>query len=123
MLRSLLLAALFVVAAPVSAAEDFRTEVVQQLRKAGSDVSVDHQFDFYLYVPQEADAIAAAQTLSERGFAVVTRRAARGANWLCVASATFVPDTTKLAEVGKLLSSLALKYKGEFDGWEAQVVK
>lgn len=104
-------------------ADDLRSEVVRQLRGVGSDVSRPHRFDFYLYVPSEADARSASLRLKEQGLSVEVRRAAKGQDWLCFATATLVPDTSRLTELGGLFSQLARSYKGDFDGWEAEVVK
>ena len=104
-------------------ADDLRSEVLQQLRSQRSDVSRPHRFDFYLYFPSEADAKAASLRLMEEGLSVEVRRAAKGQDWLCFAKATLVPDTLKLSELGSLFAHLALSYKGEFDGWEAEIVK
>jgi Regulator of ribonuclease activity B len=119
----LLFAIAFLVVEPVLAADDLRAEVVQQLQDVGSDVSRAHKFDFYLYVPRESDALAAARALKAKGLVAVTRRAAKGTSWLCLASVTLVPDSAKVSQLGVFFKSLAAKHKGEFDGWEAALVR
>ena len=123
MIPTLLLGALFAFSVTAHAANDLRLEVVQQLRSVGSDVSRLHHFDFYLYVPTEAEANAASLKLRSKGLSVEVRRAAKGTNWLCLSKATVVPNTPQITQIGALLAALAREYKGEFDGWEAEVVK
>jgi len=105
------------------AAGDLKSEMVRQLERDGSDVSQPHHVDFYFYVSNELDAQAASRELQEKGFTVKTRRAADGSKWLCLASQTLVPDSAQTTEVGAIFGLLAQKYKGEFDGWEAEVLK
>lgn len=124
MIKRLMLAVVLATGLPKAAlSDDLRAEVVQQLQKTGSNVARPHQFDFYLYVPSEANAQAAAQRLRQRGLVVRVRQAEKDSNWLCFASLRAVPDTPKLTELGQLFESLARTYGGSFDGWEAQVVK
>jgi biotin operon repressor len=123
-IKHLLILAAVLAAGPIAyAAEDLRSEVVQQLRSVGSDVRRSHRFDFYLYVTNEADAKAASARLREKGLQVEVRRGVRPGTWLCFAQATMVPDSSRLTELGALFYSLARVYKGDFDGWEAEVVK
>ena len=105
------------------AAGDLRSEMVLQLEREGSDVSRPHHVDFYFYVANELDAETASRELQAKGFTVKTRRAVDGSKWLCLASNTFVPDSIQTTEIGYIFGLLAQKYKGDFDGWEAEVVK
>ena len=102
--------------------QDLRTEVLTQLRRDGSDTSKPHGFDFYLYFPTETTARQASQRLAKE-YRVDVRPAAKGPTWLCLAKTTLTPDTAPLAEIGSLFSQLAQEFRGEFDGWESDVVK
>jgi hypothetical protein len=121
-LLCIVLSSLLAIAQPVRA-DDLRTEVVTQLKRSGSNVQRPHKFDFYLYLPTEAEANRAAQALGAQGLSTQVRRAAKGSTWLCLASGVYVPDGPKLTELGHLFSSLAEKHRGEFDGWEAEVAR
>lgn len=123
MLRTFLLGALTALAGATHGAGDLRIEVVPQLRSVGSDVSRLHRFDFYLYVPTDAEAKAASLKIRSKGLSVEVRRAATGSTWLCLVKSNVVPDSHQLTEIGRLLTALAIEYQGEFDGWEAEVVK
>jgi hypothetical protein len=103
--------------------ETFRTKVLQQLRESGLDVKQPHEFDFYLYLPTELAAKQAAVKLSEREITTQVRPAAKGDDWLCLATIIIAPETPALSEIGDLFEQLAAELEGEFDGWEAGEVK
>jgi hypothetical protein len=102
---------------------DFRSEVVNQLKAAGSDLKRSHKFDFYLYFPLEGSARITAENLKKDGYDVQVALGATGSNWLCVATKTLAPATAPLNEVGTRMEQVAREFKGEFDGWEAEVLK
>ena len=52
---------------------------------ASPDSPPDHS-QFYLYLPTEEDAHAAARTVAQSGFASSVRRAASGREWICIAA-------------------------------------
>jgi len=108
---------------PMATHQDFKAEVLAQLRRDRSDTSKPHGFDFYLYLPTEAAAQQAGQRLTKRDYRVEIRPAATGTTWLCLAKTTLTPDTAPLAEIGMLFTQLAKEFQGDFDGWESEVIK
>ena len=102
---------------------DLASDVIAQLRSSHSDTSKPHTFDFYLYLPNEQVANTAAERIRKSGYTVKVRPAAKGSEWLCLASREFTPDKAPWAEVQTLFSTLATELKGEFDGWESNIVK
>jgi len=104
---------------PAEVAHDQKT--IDQLRAAGSDVTKPHEIDFYLYFPTEAEAGEAAATLTGRGYRATVRPGADNKNWLCLASKTMPPTIQNLTEAHGVLKGLAVKYKGDYDGWETAV--
>lgn len=105
--------------------ETFRSGVLKQLRESGLDVKQPHIFDFYLYLPTELAAKQAAQKVREREgeFTIQVRPAAKGEDWLCLATITIIPETPALSEIGDLFEQVAAELGGEFDGWEAGEAK
>ena len=97
--------------------------VLNHLQKAGSDLSKPHVIDCYLYFPTQAAANEAAARLRERGFRVEVRPAAKGADWLCLATTTMIPRLSDLHEIRRKCNDLAVSLKGEYDGWETAVEK
>jgi rhodanese-related sulfurtransferase len=102
---------------------DFADEVLAQLRSSNSDTSKPHTFDFYLYLPTEQVANTAAERIRKAGYTATVRAAAKGPGWLCLASHEFTPDKAPWAEVQALFSTLAKELKGDFDGWESNIIK
>ena len=94
---------------------------LEELRTAGSDLSKVHSIQFYLYVPSEQDAKAAAKTLQERDFNTVVKEGTRGKNWLCLGQKSMTPTMEHVTEVRELFESLAAQYHGKYDGWKAPV--
>jgi len=102
---------------------DLDESVLIQLKRAGSDVSRPHNIEFFLYFPTQAVAEQAASKIRDEGFHVEVRRAAKGADWLCYATKTMVPDLMALQKIRQDFGSLADSLSGEYDGWGTPVVK
>ncbi|MGN6280351.1 ribonuclease E inhibitor RraB [Frateuria sp.] len=97
--------------------------VIEQLRLAGSDLSKPHPIDFYLYAPTQESVERIARVLSNKGFKVKVEQAATGTDWLALATKEVVPTSAALADLRRDLTALALREHGDYDGWEAPVVK
>jgi regulator of RNase E activity RraB len=97
--------------------------VLDQLKKAGSDLSKPHNIEFFIYFPTKADAADTAPRIKEAGFEVDVRQAAQGPGWLCLAIKTMVPDLSALQKIRRDFGALAAARGGEYDGWGTRVVK
>jgi len=99
--------------------------VLFQLQRAGSDLSRAADIRYFLYVPRERDANAAAWTLCRRGFQAGTDQPsgsnAYGSDWAVIARQNHVPSITYIRSTRSLFSALAAKYNGVYDGWEASI--
>jgi regulator of RNase E activity RraB len=101
---------------------DLDDSVLNQLRKAGSDLSKPHEIEFFLYFPTEAIAEQAASHIREAGFDVNVKQAAKGNDWLCFATKKMVPELAALQKIRMDFSSLSNSLGGEYDGWGTPVV-
>src|SRR5262245_43761803 len=70
-------------------------KTLEQLRSAGSDLSKTHSIQFYLYVPSQEDANAAATRLQGDDFDTVVKQ--DGRRWLCVGQKSMVPTIENLS--------------------------
>jgi hypothetical protein len=95
---------------------------LDQLSKAGSDLSKPHPFDFYLYHPEQSGAEQLCNALYADGFQVNVRESATSGDWLCLASYTMLPTIENLTELNALFSELIDQHGGEYDGWETMVL-
>jgi hypothetical protein len=98
-------------------------DVVEQLRRSGSDLDKPHHIEFFLYFPSESTARQAAATLTRTGFTAKVTLGADSANWLCLATKSMVPRVEALREIRANFSALATELGGEYDGWGTPVVK
>jgi rhodanese-related sulfurtransferase len=104
--------------------------VLSALKKAGSDLDKPTDIRFYLYIPALNDAQHAARILREDGFKVEVR-APLGAlpdgsverRYSVIANAQRVPSSRNIRSARILFQDLALRYRGEYDGWEAAAAK
>jgi hypothetical protein len=103
--------------------KSFRGEVLEQLRAMGSDTGRPHAFDLFLYVPDQSAAAITAERIRERGYFVEISPSASGSGLLCKAKTVLIPETAPLDEMAAFFESLASAVRGEFDGWESDVVK
>lgn len=102
---------------------DLDESVLIQLKKAGSDLSIPHNIEFFLYFPTESVTEQAASRIRNEGFHVNVQRGAKGDAWLCLATKTVVPELLSLQKIRKDFDSLADSLNGEYDGWGTPVVK
>jgi len=99
-------------------------QVIQQLREAGSDLSVPHPIDFYLYLPSREAADRVASKLRATAYEIKKLdRAALGPDWLVLAGKTLIPSESELVKMRQELESLATAEGGEYDGWEAPIIR
>ncbi len=98
-------------------------QVLDQLKKAGSDLSKVHDIEFFLYFPNQETAENVKKELIVKGFTVELNQSAKGQDWLCQATKKMLPVHTDLVKLRKELTSLAVKYNGEYDGWGTQLVQ
>jgi len=96
--------------------------VLQQLKKAGSNLSKPHKIEFFLYFKSQASAEAVAPTIKNSGFNVEVRQAAQGTDWLCLATKTMIPELATLQKIRRDFTAIAAANGGEYDGWGTGVV-
>jgi hypothetical protein len=99
------------------------TDVMRVLAEQKSDINQPHTFDFYFYFKDEITARNAADKLRDTGFETVVCLGADNLNWLCLSTKDIIPSEQALNSLGEDLEDLALKYQGEFDGWECATAK
>jgi regulator of RNase E activity RraB len=95
---------------------------LQQLKKAGSNLSKPHKIEFFLYFKSQASAEAVAPTIKNSGFDVEVRQAAQGTDWLCLATKAMVPELVALKKIRRNFNAIAVANDGEYDGWGTGVV-
>jgi hypothetical protein len=96
----------------------------------GSDLKKSTDVRFYLYIPGEKNAKRAATTLSRDGFHVLVHEplgklddGSYESRYSVIANRQEKPSAQIVARNRHLFESLASAYGGEYDGWEAQIVK
>jgi rhodanese-related sulfurtransferase len=104
--------------------------VLSELKKAGFDLNKPTDIRFYLYIPALNDAQHAAQILREEGFNVEVRAplgplpdGSVERRYSVVANAQRVPSSNNIRLARNVFQGLALRFGGDYDGWEAAVAK
>jgi hypothetical protein len=98
-------------------------QVIDQLRKAGSELSKPHPIEFFLYVPTREAAERLASKLITIKFETKITASPQAAQWLVSATKSMVPDEAELMAIRKVFTALAAVENGEYDGWGTPVVK
>ena len=98
-------------------------QVLEQLKKAGSNLSKPHQIEFFLYFPTQSAAQQVAEVIEKSGFTVTVKPAAKGPNWLCFATKAMVPELSALQKIRKDFDTLSKANHGEYDGWGTSIVR
>ena len=96
-------------------------KVIDQLRKAGSDLGKIHEIEFFFYFPTEASASKISDQLNTDGFKTNFRKAADNNNWVVFATKEMVPELSAIENLSIKFNSIAAAEHGKYDGWETQV--
>ena len=102
---------------------DLDQQILDQLKKAGSNLAKPHDIEFFLYFPTEPAANEGAKNLKVEVDDVEVKLGADKKNWLCFATKRMAPDHDKLVALRKRFNEIAHKGDGEYDGWGTAVVK
>jgi len=102
--------------------------ILRGLREHGSDLTKATDIINYLYIPSLADAQNIAEHLTRGGYQVELReplgRLPNGeveSRYSVLIHVTDVPSIASIKKMRELMDSLAHRFHGEYDGWEAQV--
>lgn len=121
---ALLLVALASGCAKPQESEHPDVQVLENMRKHGSDLSKPHPLDFYLYFPEEQGARTAAAALQLAQYEILrVEPGESGRNWLVLAQKVMVPARERVISTTNQLEKLAVDHGGEFDGWEAPILR
>ena len=96
---------------------------LDQLKKAGSNLSKPHNFEFYLYFPSKDDAGKAAADLAKEGFKAKIDSVEKSTTWVCKASKKSLPSQDQIERLEDCCRSLAMAHHGNYDGFESDVQK
>ena len=97
--------------------------VIRALRDAGSDTTRPTSIRFYLYFPDEPRAKVAAERVRRERDEITLEKSAYDNNWLCLITRTMTPNHSELSSLRREFSAVTADLDGEYDGWEAAVVK
>ena len=98
-------------------------EILDHLKERGSDLTVPHEVEFYVYFPTEKDAQAASHLITQKGFRIHILADPSGNRWLCLALKEMVPALETIVGYKAQFNELAKTYGGKCDGWGTQVEK
>ena len=94
---------------------------LDELARAGSDLTRPHEVEFFLHLPDAAAAEAVKQQLAGEGFRVEIRADTPG-DWLCLATREMTPTLDELRRLRSHLALVAEARDGAYDGWGTTVV-
>lgn len=88
---------------------------LDQLKKAGDDLSKPHKIEFILSFPTRSIADQAAPRLKSAGFSVEVKQ--DGSDWRCVGTKTMVPDLAELERIHRDMDQVVAPLGGRYEGW------
>lgn len=97
--------------------------VLAEMARAGANLAKAAEVNYYLYFRERSTADSAAAEAGSGPLTATVRRAADGSAWLLLVSGTMVPSEAAIREHTVRLVEIAQRYGGEYDGWEAAIVK
>jgi hypothetical protein len=95
--------------------------VVALIEKRGPGLSKPCPINFYLYFSSEEAALKSAMELRKMDFSAEVVPSAGSKNWLCLASRAMIPEPSRLVDLRSAMVVIAMRYEGEYDGWEAEI--
>ena len=100
------------------------TQVIAQLKAAGSNLALPHPMEFFLYFPSQAAAERASEQISAHGFGVkVSPPAQGGEQWVVLATKNVIPLEETLLDIRRDFSAIATAEGGDYDCWGSGVVR
>ena len=91
---------------------------LNQLKRAGVDISKPHKLQFKLRFQAQPAANQAADSLKGAGYEVELKPDPRSGGALCVASKSIVPEPAAIEKTRAELESVAKPLNGTYGGWE-----
>jgi hypothetical protein len=88
---------------------------LDQLKKAGNDLSKQHKIEFVLSFSTQSVAEQAAPRLRSAGFGVEVKQ--DGSDWRCLATKTMIPDLAALEQIHRDMDQIAASLGGRYEGW------
>jgi hypothetical protein len=96
---------------------------LDQVMKAGSDLTKPHNIKFFLYFPTEEAANRAAEDLRKEGFNIKVEVGADKSSAVCFATKEMIPTYSELVKLRKRFNEITRKLNGEYTGWGTEIVK
>lgn len=103
------------------AVEDPDGATLDELARAGSDLTREHLVEFYLYFPLEAAARETATLLQQEGFETRMSRNDKEQDWTLLATRQMRPELAPLRAMRDHLTALVTARGGTYDGWGTEV--
>lgn len=104
--------------------------VLNHMAASGANLSKPAHVLFYLYFPDRKEAKSAAAQLEDEGYKAKSHRTPTKSLWQrlfgpksfsCIAETRLVPSKSNLNTAIDRMEIIAMKFGGEYDGWEASV--
>lgn len=96
-------------------------QVIVQLEKAGSNLTLPHNIEFFLYFPNQESANESANRIELKGFKVEVKNVATGSEWLCFATKKMIPSLENLQETRIYFEDISTSLGGVYDGWGTEI--
>ena len=94
---------------------------IEQLSKAGVDMSKPQAMAFTLHFSDAHNLAEACVSIYEKKFDVESIRPEKAdEKWTCIARKTMLPELKVLRKIRKDFEAIAAKNKGSYDGWNIE---
>jgi hypothetical protein len=107
-------------------------QVLEALSNHGSDLSKAHHIVYYFYFKSKRSAQEVAQQLENEGYKIQRvgpapsswwKRLFGTVEWACIVEKLVVPEEHTVFKTTDRFNKIAATYGGEYDGWEAGIVR
>jgi len=94
---------------------------IEQLAKAGIDMSKPQEIAFTLHFVDAHNETKACVSIFEKKFDVESARPEKvDEKWTCIARKTMLPELKVLSKIRKDFEAIAAKNKGTYEGWNIE---
>jgi hypothetical protein len=101
--------------------EGFPEDVRVHLAEQGSNLTLPHSLDLYLYYPSQAEAQEVAALFADSPMDTDVTESDN--HWLCLVQCELVPSSDELSTLADLMRKIHDQFGGDFDGWHAEIVR
>jgi hypothetical protein len=102
---------------------DLNRATLAAMARDSADLTKPTSIEFFMFFKEQSSAIQASEKARRDGYQTVVYRSRDGIEWICKAGRTMIPTLGAMNDASRYFSRIAASFSGDYDGWEAEVLR